>query len=475
MLLESALIHYRGVVILNLKAGVSIHNKFEIEVRNKDTGELKQKGYAYNIVLNTMWSRLINFQTYFTNIHFGTGSGTLTPSRTTLFTWLGQKTAIDVELIKAIPISSWKRSIVLNPEEFVGSTLTEVGIAHSPTASTLVTHALIEDSEGNPISIIKTAVDIVTIHATIFCTFTTQDSNNIKFVSMPNSNPLVNYLIGGTTFPIVRYYAGSADGEIHNIDRVVCSESLGQSSDVAAANWVRDAVNRRATTPALRFGTTAGNGHVMEIGLGSNITAGVFKSLLPIENVFTGQPYTGVAVGSGNGIQTTFLLPSRNLRQNTINMRLNGVLTTNYLSEVVMSLLNFKFLNPVILPTGWGHGTAFSPDSNYLSVAHDTSPFVTIYKRSGDTFTKLDNPAILPTGLGYGTAFSPDSSYLSVAHGTSPFVTIYDCKKRTTQIVFNSPPANGVSVTAEYTTEGIHKTDQYVIDCAVTIQYGEVN
>ena len=84
-----------------------------------------------------------------------------------------------------------------------------------------------------------------------------------------------------------------------------------------------------------------------------------------------------------------------------------------------------KLTNPATLPTNTGLGTAFSPDGTYLSVAHSVSPFVTIYKRSGDVFTKLDNPATLPTGHGNGTAFSPDGTYLSVSHWTSPFVTIY--------------------------------------------------
>ena len=43
----------------------------------------------------------------------------------------------------------------------------------------------------------------------------------------------------------------------------------------------------------------------------------------------------------------------------------------------------------------------------FLAVAHEVSPYVTIYKRSGDTFTKLVNPAALPTGVGYGVAFYP--------------------------------------------------------------------
>ena len=57
---------------------------------------------------------------------------------------------------------------------------------------------------------------------------------------------------------------------------------------------------------------------------------------------------------------------------------------------------------------GTGNGTAWSPDGNYMSVAHTNSPYITIYKRDGDTFTKLANPDVLPTGIGWGTAWSPD-------------------------------------------------------------------
>ena len=85
-----------------------------------------------------------------------------------------------------------------------------------------------------------------------------------------------------------------------------------------------------------------------------------------------------------------------------------------------------KLTNPGTLPTGIGLGAAFDPTSTYLAIAHWTaSPFVTIYKRSGDTFTKLTNPATLPTGIGQGAAFDPTSTYLAIAHSTTPFVTIY--------------------------------------------------
>ena len=41
-----------------------------------------------------------------------------------------------------------------------------------------------------------------------------------------------------------------------------------------------------------------------------------------------------------------------------------------------------------------------------LAVAHSSSPYVTIYNRSGDTFTKLSNPGSLPAGTGLSAAWN---------------------------------------------------------------------
>ena len=77
------------------------------------------------------------------------------------------------------------------------------------------------------------------------------------------------------------------------------------------------------------------------------------------------------------------------------------------------------------LPAGTGRGDAWSPNGEFLAIAHATSPYITIYQRSGTTFTKLANPADLPTGDGYGAAWSPNGEFLAIAHDTSPYITIY--------------------------------------------------
>ncbi len=84
-----------------------------------------------------------------------------------------------------------------------------------------------------------------------------------------------------------------------------------------------------------------------------------------------------------------------------------------------------KLADPATLPTGTAEDVAWSPDGVYMTVAHVTTPYITIYKRSGDTFTKLANPATLPAGDGYATGWSPDGVYMSVAHNNSPYFTIY--------------------------------------------------
>ena len=84
-----------------------------------------------------------------------------------------------------------------------------------------------------------------------------------------------------------------------------------------------------------------------------------------------------------------------------------------------------KLTNPSELPTSIGRGVAFSSDDLYMAVGHSSTPYVTIYKSSGDTFTKLPNPSALPADNARGVAFSSDDLYMAVGHSSTPYVTIY--------------------------------------------------
>lgn len=85
-----------------------------------------------------------------------------------------------------------------------------------------------------------------------------------------------------------------------------------------------------------------------------------------------------------------------------------------------------KLPNPTN-PQGNVNGVAFSPDGQFLALAHDLSSFITIYQNNIFSFTKVSGPiaADLPAQSAFGVAWSPDGRYLAVAYTNSPFITVY--------------------------------------------------
>ena len=81
-------------------------------------------------------------------------------------------------------------------------------------------------------------------------------------------------------------------------------------------------------------------------------------------------------------------------------------------------------VSALIAPEGLGNGCAFSYDGTYLAVAHFNSPYITVYKRTGDAFAKVSALTAVE-GIGRGCAFSYDGTYLAVAHSNSPYITVY--------------------------------------------------
>ena len=259
----------------------NIHNRFDIEVRDTKTNALKQTGVAENIVLDRAYTRICNFSSYFTRIHFGTGVGTLSPDRTTLFTPVSNKVAAVEEKIKEYPISKITKKIVLNPEEFVGQEITEVGI--SETTNAINTHALIKDAEGNPLSILKTDLDVVTIYATVFIKLQ-NPSEDFRFINFPN-NSIVNYFLDDTTPSDI--IACDRNKEMSNTPGPVITQKTG-SITVSTADKTRNIKTR--------FGVSEANGSVKGIRI-----LDMLKAALPHSNIYTGHNFENVILGSGDG------------------------------------------------------------------------------------------------------------------------------------------------------------------------------
>jgi WD40 repeat protein len=74
--------------------------------------------------------------------------------------------------------------------------------------------------------------------------------------------------------------------------------------------------------------------------------------------------------------------------------------------------------------SGDKYGLAFDPAGAYLALTYKSSPYVAIWKRTGDTFTKLASPGITVSNA-QDLAYDPSGTYLIVTAFASPYIAIY--------------------------------------------------
>lgn len=185
---------------MDIKIGATLHNRFDIEVKDTITGEIVQRAVAENVVLDQIWrvytgvnaNARLGFR-----LHYGRGTGTISPTRTALFSQIANTpypTVVE-RVYNVPPVESYvKFKQVIAPETSVGETITEVGLG---TYDYLMTHALLEDSEGNPISIgPKTDTQEITIYSTIYASISAADSGMAIVVTSGQKNVLLDVMLG---------------------------------------------------------------------------------------------------------------------------------------------------------------------------------------------------------------------------------------------------------------------------------------
>ena len=493
---------------MKVNLGAGIRNEFRIVVEDIKTGKTDEYK-AYNLVLNQMWTRLVNFQTYFVNIHYGTGTGTLAATRTTLFTHRGTKAATTELQARALPTSKWVRKIVLNPEEEVGQTLTEVGVAFGATNTNLVTHAFIKDAEGNPISLTKTDTQVITIYATMFYTLTANSSydDKIRLVQPLSNNEWLSYLMGAT-YPTQQFRVTRAP----EFSNGTAPTSHGSSPNVLVADWIKDAANKKVTTPVRRLGVSVGNGEVRGFGLGSSDALGTFRGQFPITGVFTSKAITGESLGSGDGAKVGFN-PTW-IYANISAVKIDDVAVdsgdydlavtkkgTNLLLGKTVQVIVDDATNPVspsnltdnnistnsFLPTGVeigiDVGAMFAVDTFRLYHSYISAGLATFQIRGSSNPDFSDSVLLGTVGsslvVGWNEITFTPASYryyhiVSISSGGIRTYSQIQLLTAANQITFHTPPANGAVITADYTVPYVPKDSNHVLDLQATIQYGEI-
>lgn len=289
---------------INANLGIRLHNRFDIVVRDVNTNEIIERGQAENIVLDRMYTRLLAFSSYFDQIVFGTGTGTLAPSRTTLFNRVGNKAAVQESLVRSNPTSVWTKKTRLETGEYNGNILTEVGI--SDTTTNINTHALITDSEGNPLSVEKTITRIIDIYATVFVEVYSVDSGCFFY-----ANGLRDYLTGG-----------SAPSNVIGIGSGVSSPD-GYPGDTLTSTRTSNSGEKSITFTG-KFSVYQYNKDVLAI----DWIGGGLRWRIPRTGVYTGSSKTNVDLGAGDGTKTKFFLPQQGVKNLTV--KVDGVSTTAF-------------------------------------------------------------------------------------------------------------------------------------------------
>lgn len=496
------------------KINVAVHNKFEIELRDAKTGELKQSAIGFNVVTNRFFTLLSQRSSKLGYIHLGSGTGTPKITDTSLFTFKTAKQATVVETVRAYPTSHVRKSITLGPADSAGVTFTEVGFASGTSSTTLTTHSMLQDSEGNQIAIYKSDSDVLTVYATFYCTIATDTSAECVLPSLSN-NALIPAIISDSYASMTLYFSGEAPLE-HSDDitkAAITTVGISSTADTTNYQWI---------LKATRLDYTAGNSHMFSaVGI-PNIAAWT----LPNSTVFPNVRLTDIPVGTGDDATTEFDLPIPLIVSGSEIIRVNGVVMergTDYTINYRQPNKDYPELLPCcdpdnVTPTGGlvgtGHGLmTWNQNSNPNSVS-PTNPLIFDFG-SVQTFNRITAPEnwlYASTWQAYGAIdYSTDGENWTTAYSgynrsengrTAIDLTLrhavqarywrlrvtnvswsYDIThtpqlwpnlciwKEEPGLVFTNPPADGAAIEIDCTIDRPIKNENWVLDFSCAVQF----
>lgn len=310
---------------MQVKEKVLLHNKFEIEVVDAATGELKQKAYAYNVIVNYYFSSRLTGSPLGVSadllryIALGTGTGTPAITDTALFTHLTRKAVTTLETVYEYPTSHTTKQIKLEATECNGSNITEVGLEgyYSGTWSSyyyLMTHAMLQDSEGNQIAIAKTDVDVVYITATFYATYTPSGFGTDAIYPTAENNYLVRWLLTGGYDSTIRFgrYALEYSSELTTKYTSAKSYSLSGTGSMTTL---------QLDLPVTTFLDAECNNRIVKhLGI-----AGFGAFTFPNHEVFPPYPVEHLVIGEGDGATMEFNIKCPLIQAGTPRVFVNDV------------------------------------------------------------------------------------------------------------------------------------------------------
>ena len=479
----------------------SIHNRFDIEVIDACTGQIRQRAQAMNVICNSLWSRLLARKYYADYILFGSGTGIPSETDTALFSLLGAKTVTDgtYSVDNVNGVVTRVMNIVITETEYVGSTFTEVGVGYSTTA--IATHAMLVDMNGNPISITKTDADIINIYATLYLHFNSNgySDGNIRFVPSTNRYSFVRRLLGENLIYIDIVYAimqrhafMNFEGDAPSFLDITTSSNVSERTmtfalgRIAAANGNASGieyisiVSGNGTThigDILIFPDAFGNvgdiaGEV--IGTGDGTTTAFHTKFGYPKNAtvyVNGDVVTGGVtvrsdpfLGSDESIANSFVPVVYSSENDTFHVIVKGYNISYKVSNVFYIKDAFTSANPFKEGIYWNRlGVYISRvglSSCGLYASNDGKEWTLIGRHSQTSGSKF---------FDVGAVWN----YYKVTDAvvTTPMIMFEGDK--THNVFFDTPPAVGDIISIDYHTPTIPKDSDHVFDMSITLSFGE--
>ncbi len=483
---------------VNVDLNASIHNRFDIEVIDARTGKVKQRAKAENVICNQMWDRLLSSNAsnrqWNKYIHYGQGSGVPSASDASLFSFIaavqigfGGEPENVYRTDGANGVFSLTRRIILSTTDAVGKTITELGIGYSSASNSLCTHAMLQDMNGNQISILKESTDIINIYATVYLHVNAGGYQNgdikIAFCAA-DQNFLARFALGknGANFGTNDFLAYPSYGD--------CAGRYYRYGDYVTVTPVYNPSEKKIVLNYARLGADKGN---IDGGFGGIC----IQKTLHVKSNGNCIPPTvieGEAVGTGDGSTKDFKTKFSFAKDATVYV--DGVAdptaTVQNIPQAVTEMGRY-FIN--IDEFGNFKGLYDPPADKNLSLFENGFPmyFENPYYQYGIvsantgnySFSKIyasddlvnwtlvrenGNGALL-SGHEYHRYYKFLSTHASSSvEGPTNFVA----KDITANnIHFETAPPDGAVITIDYTSENVAKDSNHVFDFSLTIQFGE--
>lgn len=489
-----------------IKPQVKLHNRFDFEFYDTKNGETL-RAHAENIVVNSLFTqRLVGSNSWFYYISVGTGTGELSVSRSNLFSLLMHKAVIAVEDVYDTDTTahSTKRA-VFTESEAIG-VWTEVGIYSANMLNYLCTHALISDSEGNPISINKTNTMIVTIYATVYSEALPPLSGS--YHESGSWNVMVGWPLMIASADAIGLYG------MKTIDGKIAKSSIVRMRN---ATWNQDLANYRRYSSPLTFGTTMANRPIRgmaiiratpnEQGYATSYSGSAGGIILP-HPLFLSKDYTSIGIGTGDGATTEYDFPLDLIIPESETIYLGGVAQARGVDYTIHYGMKSTSTGIWDGPDGGTSGYAQGPIDEIVEIPQPSGLY---FNDGASTITKVEikNDA---AGSGYPystydlklshdgaiwvnlrsgswgsngvitcTAFPHEKyKYLKIVltHTLNDnrakfcYLRIWGTPPTQKQIKFTSPPANGAAITADFSIDYINKTSNSLLDVAMDVMFG---